>query len=98
MILFWSRLALDDRDLIFDYIEAHNPEAAETLDQRIVIAINRLNEFPESGRPGRINGTRELVISGTPYIAAYTLTPKGIRILRILHAVQQWPGAFQKEK
>ena len=47
--------------------------------------------FPEMGHPGRIDGTRELVISNTPYIAAYRIADNSVRILRVLHGAQQWP-------
>jgi len=43
------------------------------------------------GRPGRIEGTRELVVSGTPYIAAYRIVGDTVRVLRVLHGAQQWP-------
>ena len=42
-------------------------------------------------RPGRVAGTRELVITGTPYVAAYAVTAETIRILRVLHGAQRWP-------
>ena len=71
MKIAWSPLALSDRDGIFTHIEADNPAAAIAIDERIVAAISRLRDFPESGRIGRLAGTRELVIVGTPYIAAY---------------------------
>ena len=71
MKLTWSALALSDRDAIFTYIEADNPSAAVMVDERIVAAVRRLIDFPGSGRVGRIAGTRELVITGTPYVAAY---------------------------
>lgn len=61
------------------------------MDERIQAQIARLAQFPESGRPGRIEGTRELVISGTPFIAAYRIAGNTIRILRVLHGAQQWP-------
>ncbi|ULJ74600.1 type II toxin-antitoxin system RelE/ParE family toxin (plasmid) [Rhizobium gallicum] len=61
MRLVWSQYALDDRDSIFSYIEAENPRAAVHVDEEVVRAARRLLEFPESGRPGRIAGTRELV-------------------------------------
>ncbi len=48
-------------------------------------------QHPEMGRHGRIEGTRELVISRTPYIAAYRITGDTVRILRVLHGAQLWP-------
>lgn len=91
MRLVWARFALADRDEIFSYIEADNPRAAAEIDERIVAAARRLVEFPESGRPGRISGTRELVISRTPYIAAYVVMADRVRILRVLHGARMWP-------
>ena len=91
MKLVWSAFALSDRDGIFTHIEAENPRAAIALDERIAAAARRLVEFPESGRPGRVAGTREFVVTGTPYVAAYTVTESSIRILRVLHGAQKWP-------
>ncbi len=91
MKLVWSAFALADRDGIFTHIEADNPRAAIAIDERIAAAARLLVDFPESGRPGRVAGTRELVITATPYIAAYTVTAKAIRILRVLHGAQRWP-------
>ncbi|ACL62913.1 type II toxin-antitoxin system mRNA interferase toxin, RelE/StbE family [Methylobacterium nodulans] len=91
MKLVWSAFALSDRGGIFTHIEADNPAAAIVIDERIVAATRRLRDFPESGRPGRIAGTRELVVTGTPYIAAYQVTGETVRILRVLHGAQQWP-------
>nr|HAQ92871.1 type II toxin-antitoxin system mRNA interferase toxin, RelE/StbE family [Afipia sp.] len=68
-----------------------NPRAAIAVDERIATAARRLVDFPESGRPGRVAGTRELVITGTPYVAAYAVTAETIRILRVLHGAQRWP-------
>ncbi|QDF37931.1 type II toxin-antitoxin system RelE/ParE family toxin [Bradyrhizobium symbiodeficiens] len=97
MKLVWSAFAMSDRDGIFTHIEAENPRAAIALDERIAAAARRLVEFPESGRPGRVAGTRELVIVGTPYVAAYTVTESLIRILRILHGAQQWPDELPED-
>jgi toxin ParE1/3/4 len=69
--LDWSVLAVADRNAIFDYIEAQNPRAAVRIDTRIGKAVALLARFPEMGRIGRVEETRELVISRTPYIAAY---------------------------
>jgi toxin ParE1/3/4 len=91
MRLEWSRLAQADRDAIFDYIEADSPLAAITVDDRIRAQVAGLVRFPESGRPGRVEGTRELVIDRTPYIVAYRIAGSTLRILRVLHGAQQWP-------
>ena len=91
MRLTWSAFALADRDGIFTHIEADSPRAAVAVDEHIAQAVLRLVEFPESGRSGRVPGTRELVIPRTPYIAVYALTPDCIRILRVLHGAQMWP-------
>lgn len=91
MRLEWSALALEDRDRIFDYIEEDNPRAAVVVDDQISAQVRQLIRFAETGRPGRIEGTRELVISRTPYIAAYRITGDTVRVLRVLHGAQQWP-------
>ena len=79
MKLTWSAFALSDRDAIFTYLEADNPAAAVLID------------FPASDHVGRIAGTRELFINGTPYVAAYAITETTVRILRVLHGAQKWP-------
>jgi addiction module RelE/StbE family toxin len=89
--LVWAQHALADRDAIFEHLESDSPRAAVKVDDQIVAALRRLLEFPESGRPGRVAGTRELVVPHTPFIAAYVVTADRVRILRILHGAQVWP-------
>ncbi len=96
MRLAWSVLALSDRANIFDRIEQDSPKAAVAIDLQIEMAADRLLQFPHSGRPGRVMGTRELVITGTSYIAAYRVTTDTVRILRVLHGAQIWPDDFSK--
>jgi toxin ParE1/3/4 len=91
MVIEWSPSALADRIAIFDYIEAESLKAAELVEDRIDAAVGSLLSMPGMGRPGRIEGTRELVIDRTPYIAAYRITGEIIFILRVLHGAQQWP-------
>jgi len=97
MRLEWSVLSLADRTAIFDFIEADNPRAAVAIDDRIETRVEDLAQFPEMGRTGRIEGTRELVISDTPYIAAYRVTGDTVRIPRVLHGAQQWPDEMAEE-
>ena len=84
-------MAQADREAIFDYIEADSPQAAVTVDDRIRTQVEGLVRFPESGRLGRVEGTRKLVIDRTPYIAAYRVAGSVVRVLRVLHGSQRWP-------
>jgi addiction module RelE/StbE family toxin len=95
--LEWAAYAQADRDAIFDYIEADSPQSAIAVDERIREQVGRLARFPESGRPGRIEGTRELVIERTPFIVAYCIRGKTVRILRVLHGAQMWPEQMPSE-
>jgi addiction module RelE/StbE family toxin len=97
MRLEWSPFAQADRDAIFDYIEADSPQSAVAVDERIREQVERLARFPESGRPGRIEGTRELVIDQTPLIVAYRIRGNTVRILRVLHGAQMWPEQMPAE-
>lgn len=91
MRIEWSIIAVADRTAIFDYIEAESPQAAILIDARIEAAVEHLLLMPAMGRPGRVEGTRELIIDRTPYIAAYLILENTVRILRVLHGAQQWP-------
>ena len=97
MRLEWSPFALEDRDNIFDYIEQENPRAAITVDYRIRDQVAGLVKFPETGRRGRIEGTRELVINRTSYIAAYRILGDTVPILRVLHGAQLWPDEMPED-
>lgn len=96
MTLEWSEFAIADRLAIFDYIEIDSPQAAAMIDERIQDAVTALPQFPEMGRLGRIAGTRELIIQRTPYIAVYDVRKRAIRVLRVLHGAQKWPGELPR--
>ena len=88
--LEWSVLARTDLLRIVDYISDNNPEAAQRLKDDIEMNAEKLQEFPKIGRPGRVADTRELVVWSN-YIVIYQENELNIRILRVLHAAQQWP-------
>lgn len=91
----WTEQAVRQLDQAHDYIALSNSEeVADRITTRIVTTIQQLARFPMSGRSGRVPGTRELVISNTPFIAAYTIDHDRIVILAIYHGAQQWPEAF----
>ena len=89
----WSRGAGRDRDEIFSYIAGDNFPAAVANDERIAAIESQLSQFPESGRRGRVHGTREWVIAGTPFVAIYRVEANEVTVLRVMHAGQQWPPA-----
>ncbi len=91
MKIVWSLFAVEDRTGIFDYIEQDDPSTAINVDERIMEQTAKLTQFPELGRPGRVEGTRELVVNRTPFIVIYCIQKGTIRILRILHSAQAWP-------
>lgn len=97
MKLAWSNRATTDRLAIFIWIAEDNPQAAADVDDRIEAAAQRLKDFPNSGRPGRIEGTRELVIARTPYVAPYQITGDTVRILRVIHGARMWPHDIPPE-
>ncbi|MGK6321334.1 type II toxin-antitoxin system RelE/ParE family toxin [Sphingomonas sp. DT-204] len=96
MRLVWSQRALEDRRAIFDYIETDDPRAAVMVDERIEAATWRLVAYPQSGRIGRVEGTRELVIARTPYITPYRVIGDVVRILRVIHGARIWPDTFDE--
>jgi toxin ParE1/3/4 len=91
----WTEQAIQQLDQARDYIALSNSEeVAARITALIVTAIQQLSRFPMSGRSGRIPGTRELVISNTPFIAAYAVNRDRIVILALYHGAQQWPETF----
>ena len=91
MRLEWTAAALKDRHRIFDYTEEFNPAAAIQVDQRISDCVARLEQHPLSGRIGRVEGTYEVVIVDTSFIAAYVIRGQVVTVLRILHCARNWP-------
>jgi len=73
------------------YIAQFNPDAAERTRARIINRLRDLAEHPMGGRLGRVPGTRELVITGTRYLAIYEIIVDIVYIVHIKHGAQQWP-------
>jgi toxin ParE1/3/4 len=94
----WTDPARTDFLEILGYIARDNPAAAQRVGRRLLSAIDALTTQPRVGRPGRISGTRELVIPRLPYVAIYRivdLTRAGssqVEVLRILHGARRSPA------
>jgi toxin ParE1/3/4 len=73
---------------IVRYIAADSPRAAYAVHDRIREATEILTRYPSIGRSGRVRGTRELVIPGTPFVVPYRLTKNAVTILRIMHGAE----------
>lgn len=91
--LIWTEPALQDLDDIGTYISFESPKAAESVVRRIIESVAALTYHPRLGRVGRDPSTRELVVSGTPYIAVYRLRER-IEIIAVFHAARKWPDSF----
>src|SRR5262245_9902925 len=86
-----TRKALANLDEEATFLAKQNPKGAAQIVERIETAIRKLGNHPALGQPGRVPGTRELVISGTPYIIPYRVRGETLEILRVLHVSRNWP-------
>ena len=92
MTPIWSPEAIADLVALRAYIEQDDPAAAQRVALHIIHNIETLlPNSPEMGRPGRVPGTRELVIPRTPFIVPYRLVGNAIHVLRVFHAAGRWP-------
>ena len=91
MQLRWTAAAAEDLEHIADYLFEKTPQNAAQLMRRIYDAPSLLKTFPHRGRPGKKQGTRELVIPSLPYMVVYQVAGDVLFIVRILHAAQDWP-------
>ena len=86
----WTTDAADDLARICDYVAETHPDAARRIARTIIDGIAALHTFPNRGRPGRVEETRELVFTPLPFVAVYEVNDE-VHVLRILHGAQRWP-------
>ena len=94
MNVAWSRRAVRNLISLRNYIAKDSSDAAAAVAARILDSIELLATQPQMGRPGRIFGTRELVIAATPYIVAYRIRNERLELLAVFHGRQKWPVKF----
>ena len=90
MKIVWTYLALQDLDNAYEFIVQRNSNAASEIIKRIQGGLDQLQQYPNIGRKGRIKGTRELVIPGTPFLLSYRVKETHIEILALLHRKRKW--------
>ncbi len=91
MKIVWSRRAIKHLVAVRDYIAQDSPDSAAEMATRILGAVEQLTLHPSLGRPGRVPGTRELVVSDTPYIIPYRIRRSRIELIAVFHGRQRWP-------
>jgi len=94
MRLKWFSEAINDLISLREFIAQENPAAAAEVASRILKNVAILADQPGIGRPGRVEGTKELVISGTPFIIPYRVKKGEVHLLRVLHSSRKWPEVF----
>ena len=95
MRIRWTGSALADLEAIGDFIALDNPIAAQRMVVGLVASVDALRDHPNLGRPGRLAGTRELVVNGTPYVVPYRVQGDDVQILAVFHGARRWPAAFE---
>ena len=91
----WSPEAIADLKALRSYIEQDDPAAAQRVALHIIHNVETLlPRHPAMGRPGRVPGTRELVIPKTPFIVPYRVRGRVVEILRVYHSARPWPESF----
>jgi toxin ParE1/3/4 len=95
MTIVWSPEAIEDLISLRAYVAEESPAGERRIALRILHAVEHLlPDNPHMGRPGRVPGTRELVIPRTPYIVPYRVQREVIQILRVYHGARRWPDSF----
>ncbi|HEY5105808.1 MAG TPA: type II toxin-antitoxin system RelE/ParE family toxin [Caulobacteraceae bacterium] len=88
MLLLFGEPAARDLEDIVDYIALDNPAASESVYRAVQDACQRLAEFPQMGRVGRLAGTRELSLTGLPYLLVYEVGSEAVIILAVFHGAR----------
>ncbi len=90
--IVWTLQAIEDVEAIQSYVARDSPSYAALLAERIVESVERLKEFPRSGRVVPEVGKEPFreVIFGT-YRIVYRLTGEGVDILTVVHAARLLP-------
>lgn len=94
MKIKWTKGAQHNLHQIEAYIAKDNPNAALDIILKIIKTVGMLSDNPTMGRTGRIFNTRELIISGTPFIVPYRIKSNQVEIIRILHSSMKWPDSL----
>ena len=91
----WLQTAIENLNDAAEYIARDNRAAASKIVTIITALSRRLADYPSLGHPGRVPGTRELVVPNTPYILVYRVRSAYVEIIRVFHGARKWPTRFE---
>jgi toxin ParE1/3/4 len=91
MEIRWSPGSVDDLTTIIQHARKDNVAAALRIARSLYQSIASLNKFPNQGRSGRVDGTRELPLWPLPFVVVYRVKEDAVEVVRISHGVQRWP-------
>ncbi len=91
MHLHWLPAAAEDLFRIIEYIRQENPAAAQRIAKIIYDSAGSLKSFPNKGRTGRVEGTRELPLPPLPFVVVYRVLKDFVEIANVVHGAQKWP-------
>ncbi|MGA8270125.1 MAG: type II toxin-antitoxin system RelE/ParE family toxin [Candidatus Sulfotelmatobacter sp.] len=95
MNIVWTRRAARHLQAAYEYwARESSATAADKMLERVFSGVELLENQPEMGRPGRVPGTRELVLVPTPFLIAYRVRRDSVEIVAFLHGTRKWPGHF----
>lgn len=94
LLIDWTPLAIAQLQSIYEYIAQDSATGAERVLEQIFAGAERLESYLNMGRPGRVEGTRELVIAGTPFVIPYRIRQNHVEVLAVFHASRKWPNAL----
>jgi len=91
MQLRWSPAAAEDLLRIIEFIRQENAPAAQRIAKTIYESAGSLKSFPNKGRTGRVEGTRELPLPPLPFVVVYRIRKDIVEIANVIHGAQKWP-------
>jgi toxin ParE1/3/4 len=93
MKIVWAEQARQEWVAQYRFYFSRNPEAARRFRQEVMSAVARLRTHPQMGRPGHVEGTRELVITGTPFLVVYDVNAVRVEVIHVYDGRQDWKAS-----
>lgn len=90
----WTKSAINDLEIEANYLNRVSPSIEDSFLEDVESGIDLIKEYPELGRIGRVNQTRELILKKFQYILVYLVESSYIDIIRLLHTSRKWPNSL----